>query len=375
MKNYKVFAINPGSTSTKIALFEEDTCLFSQNVSHDAKELEKYENLSQQLPYRKDMIRKLLNESGIDLSDVDVFVGRGGGLFPMEGGTYAVTDLVLEHAKNCANGVTHPATLGPQLANEFAKEYGSEAMLVNPPDVDELQDLARMTGIKGVYRVIHLHALNLKETAIRHSNNVLHKKYRECNYIVCHIGGGISVSAHRNGKMIDGYDIVGGEGPMAPTRCGGISVANVLAYMEKSNISAKEMKSLLTRRGGFVSHLGISDAIELTDRATKGDKYAKMLWNAMIYQIEKGIGAMSAVLYGKVDGILLGGGMVHNDNLVEQITESCSFIAQVTAYPGEFEMEAMAAGAIRVLNGEEELKEYTGEPVWNGFEWYQTTIV
>lgn len=242
-------------------------------------------------------------------------------------------------------------------------------MVVNPPDVDELQDLARMTGIKGVYRVIHLHALNLKETAIRHSNTVLHKKYEECNFIVCHIGGGISISAHRAGKMIDGYDIVGGEGPMAPTRCGDISVANVLAYIAKNDISVKEMKSLLTRRGGFVSHLGISDAIELTKRAKNGDKYADMLWNTMIYQIEKGIGAMAAVLHGKADGVLLGGGMVHSDDLVKQITESCSFIAPVTAYPGEFEMEAMAAGAIRVLSGEEELKEYTGQLVWNGFAW------
>ena len=369
MKNYKVFAINPGSTSTKIALFEGDTCLFSKNVSHDARELEKYENLSKQLPYRKDMIRKLLDEAGFGLSDVDVFVGRGGGLIAMDGGTYAVTDLVLEHAKKCANGVVHPATLGPQLANEFAEEFGAKAMVVNPPDVDELQDLARLTGIKGVHRVIHLHALNLKETAIRHSNNVLHKKYEECNYIVCHIGGGISISAHRAGKMIDGYDIVGGEGPMAPTRCGSISVANVLDYMMKNNISTGEMKSQLTRKGGFVSHLGISDAIELTDRASRGDKYAKMLWDTMIYQIEKGIGAMAAVLHGKVDGILLGGGMVHSEDLVKQITESCSFIAQVTAYPGEFEMEAMAAGAMRVLNGEERLKEYTGQLVWDGFGW------
>lgn len=369
MKKYKVFAINPGSTSTKIALFEGDACLFSKNVSHDAKELEKYEKLSEQLPYRKKMIRKLLEEAGFGLSDVDVFVGRGGGLLAMEGGVYAVTDMVLDHAKNCANGVSHPATLGPQLASEFAEEYGAEAMVVNPPDVDELQDLARMTGIKGVYRVIHLHALNLKETAIRHSDKVLHKRYEECNYIVCHIGGGISISAHRAGKMVDGYDIVGGEGPMAPTRCGGISVANVLSYMEKNQLSPGEMKGLLTRKGGFVSHLGISDAIELTGRAAKGDKYAEMLWNTMIYQIEKGIGAMAAVLHGKVDGILLGGGMVHSGDLVAQIRESCSFIAPVTAYPGEFEMEAMAAGAIRVLNGEEKLKEYTGKRVWEGFGW------
>lgn len=369
MPSYKIFAINPGSTSTKIALFVDENCVYSKNVSHDAAELAKYENLSDQLPYRRDMILSLLDEAGISLEDVDVFVGRGGGLLAMEGGTYGVTDILLDHAKNCANGVIHPASLGPQLAHEFAEKYHAKAMVVNPPDVDELQDLARMTGIKGVNRVIHLHALNLKETAIRHSKNVMGKKYEECNYIVCHIGGGISVSAHRHGKMVDGYDIVGGEGPMAPTRCGSVSVADLLAYMKKNNLEIADVKKLCTRTGGFVSHVGISDALELTNRAKNGDKYAEMLWNTMIYQIEKCIGSMAAVLHGKVDGILLGGGMVHNKDLVQQITDTCSFIAPVTAYPGEFEMEAMASGAVRVLDGEEELKVYSGKQAWTGFSW------
>ena len=369
MKQYKVFAINPGSTSTKIALFEGEECLYTKNVSHDAKELEKYATMADQLPYRRNMILELLSEAGISLEDVDVFVGRGGGLLSMEGGTYGVTELVLNHAVTCANGVVHPATLGPQLANEFANTYGAKAMVVNPPDVDELQELARMTGIKGVYRSSHMHALNLKETAIRHSKDVLNKKYEEANYVVCHIGGGISVSAHRQGKMVDGCDIVGGEGPMAPTRCGDIPVTGMLSYMKKNNYGPADVKGLLTRSGGFVSHLGISDALELTNRAKDGDEYAAMLWNTMIYQITKYIGSMAAVLHGKVDGILLGGGMVHNKDLVAQITEACSFIAPVYAYPGEFEMEAMAAGAIRVLNGEEELKVYTGEPSFKGFAW------
>ena len=369
MKQYKVLAVNPGSTSTKIALFQGEKCVFTKNVSHDAAELSKYQTIPDQLPYRRDMILELLKEAGISLEEVDVFVGRGGGLLAMEGGTYGVSELMLKHARTCANGVIHPAALGSQLANEFAVKYGKQAMVVNPPDVDELQDLARMTGIQGVNRIIHLHALNLKETAIRHSKNVLKKAYENCNYVVCHIGGGISVSAHRQGRMVDGYDIVGGEGPMAPTRCGSVSAADLLEYMGKNHLDAAEMKKLCTRTGGFVSHVGISDAVELTQRAKKGDKYAEMLWNSMIYQIEKCIGAMAAVLHGKVDGILLGGGMVHSDDLVRQITESCSFLAPVTAYPGEFEMEAMAAGAVRVLNGEERLKGYTGKPVWSGFSW------
>lgn len=369
MKTYKVLTINPGSTSTKIALFENETCLYSKNVAHDASELAKYNKISDQLPYRRNMILDLLEEADISLEDVDVFVGRGGGLLACQGGTYLVSDLMYEHARNMQNGVIHPASLGPQLAKDFADQYGKQAMVVNPPDVDELQDLARMTGIKGVNRIIHLHSLNLKETAIRHSKNVLHKKYEETNLIVCHIGGGISVSAHREGKMIDGFDIVMGEGPMAPTRCGSIAVADVLNYMKQNQYTVDDIKPLLTKSGGFVSHLGISDAKELTKRASEGDSYAKMVWNTMIYQIEKCIGSMAAVLHGKVDGILLGGEMVYSEDLVQQIRQTCSFIAPVFAYPGEFEMEAMAAGAIRVLNGEEKLKEYTGKLCWNGFEW------
>lgn len=364
MRKYRIFTINPGSTSTKIALFQNDVELFSKNVSHDAKELEQFSSLSEQLYYRRDMIRQLLNENNISLFKIDAVVGRGGGLLSMEGGTYKIDTLVLEHSSKGANGVSHPAMLGPQLAHEFAKENQVPAFVVNPPDVDELQNLARMTGIKGVYRVIHMHALNLKETAIRHAQSI-GKKYENCNFVVCHIGGGISISAHRGGRMIDGYDITGGEGPMAPTRCGSIAAADLINYCEEKGI--EEVKKLCTKSGGFVSHLGISDALELTRRAENGDKYAGMLWNTMIYQIEKGIGAMAAVLHGEVDGILLGGGMVHNNDLVAQITGTCSWIAKVTAYPGEFEMEAMAAGAIRVLEGKETAKKYLGVCSFQGF--------
>ncbi len=364
MSDYKVFTVNPGSTSTKIALFQGEKTLFSANVSHDAKVLSKYKTLSEQLEYRKSTIEQLLEENQVDLEGMDACVGRGGGLLAMEGGTYAIDDLVLDHSINAKNGVIHPAGLGPGIAYEFAQKYQAKAFTVNPPDVDELQDLARMTGIKGVYRGVHLHALNLKETAIRHAES-MGKRYEECNFIVCHIGGGISISAHRAGRMVDGFDIVGGEGPMAPTRCGSVAVADLLKYAEDKDI--KTVKQLCTRSGGFVSHLGISDAIELTERAANGDQYAEMLWNTMIYQIEKCIGSMAAVLHGKVDGILLGGGMVHSKNLVNQITETCEWIAPVSAYPGEFEMEAMAAGAVRVLDGKEKVKKYTGECCFRGF--------
>lgn len=370
-KKYRILTINPGSTSTKVAVFENESCLFQKNIAHDAAELAKYDTIAEQLPYRRKVILELLKAEGVDLASMDAFVGRGGGLLAMEGGTYQVTELMLEHARKCVNGVEHPSCMGPQLAAEFGTAYGKPAMVVNPPDVDELQDLARMTGIKGVYRMVHLHALNLKETAIRHSKQVLHKKYEDCNYVVCHIGGGISVSAHKKGRMIDGNDIVGGEGPMAPTRCGSVSVMNVLDYMEKNRVSITEMRKLCIKSGGFVEHQGISDALELTRRAAQGESYAVMVWNTMIYQIEKEIGAMSAVLGGDVDSILLGGGMVYSEDLVKQITDTCSYIAPVTAYPGEFEMEAMAAGAIRVLEGDEKIKTYTGKRIWDGFPWDQ----
>lgn len=365
MSEYKIFTVNPGSTSTKIGLFEGEKCLFSENVAHDANVLKEYATISDQLPYRRDTINELLEKNGIDLSDVDAFVGRGGSLLAVEGGVYAINQILFEHARDAANGVQHPAQLGSQIAKELADKYGKPAFVVNPPDTDELCDLARMTGIKGVYRSVHLHALNLKETAIRHANS--HgKKYEDCNFVVCHIGGGISVSAHLKGKMIDGFDIVGGEGPMAPTRCGAVPVAELLRYAKDKDL--KEVKSLCTRTGGFVSHLGTSDAKEVTALAASGNKTAERVWNAMIYQIIKCIGSMATALKGEVDGILLGGGMVHSEDLVKQITEACEWIAPVYAYPGEFELEAMAAGAIRVLKGEEEAKIYTGVARWNGFE-------
>lgn len=365
MANYRILTINPGSTSTKIALFEGENKVFSVNVTHEAETLKNYPTLADQLDFRREAILAELKKADVDYTRLDACVGRGGNLLAMPGGTYEVDDLVLDHSIHSANGVGHPAGLGPSLAHEFAELAGAKAFTVNPPDVDELQDLARMTGIKGVYRVIHLHALNLKETAIRHAASI-GKAYEDCNFIVCHIGGGVSVSAHRKGQMVDGYDNVGGEGPMAPTRCGAVSMVEVLNYLKDKDIS--EVRPLLTKTGGFVSHLGISDAVELTKRAEEGDKHAEMLWNTMIYQIEKAIGSMAAVLHGEVDGILLGGGMVHSKDLVNQITEACSFIAPVTAYPGEFEMEAMAAGAARVLDGVETAKKYTGICRFTGFD-------
>ncbi|MFV0363884.1 MAG: butyrate kinase [Suipraeoptans sp.] len=365
MKKYKVFTINPGSTSTKIALFDGEEKIYSKNVSHDAKQLDTYATISEQFPYRRDMIFGLLAEDKVDMTNIDAVVGRGGGLLSMEGGTYAIDELILKHASEGANGVQHPAMLGPRLAYDFAKSYKVPSFVVNPPDVDELQDVARITGIKGVYRNVHLHALNLKETGIKYAAEN-GKNYEECYLIICHIGGGISISAHSKGKMIDGFDIVGGEGPMAPTRCGSVSVSDLLKYANGKDVS--EVKKLCTRSGGFVSHLNTSDAIKVVEQADSGDKYSQLIWDAMIYQIEKCIGSMAVVLGGKAEAILLSGGMARDKDLVEKITDTCDWIAPIKVYPGEFEMEAMASGAVRVLDDQEDAKVYTGESKFQGFE-------
>ncbi len=366
---YKILAINPGSTSTKVGYFEDDACVFAETVSHDAAKLALYDDLPQQMPYRRDTILEMLSLYALDLTQVDAFVGRGGGLLPLEGGVYSVNSIMLSHAMTGANGVQHPANLGSQLAHEFSLFANPSdprpAFVVNPPDTDELCEEARMTGIPGVYRHVHLHALNLKETAIRHAHSQ-GKHYEECNFVVCHIGGGISISAHKRGRMIDGNDIVGGEGPITPTRCGAVPVVEVLDYLEAGH-SISEVRKMCIKSGGFSSMIGTSDSLEVTKLAAEGDADAQRAWDTMLYQICRYIGAMAAVLDGDVDGILLSGGMVHSEELVERIKKSCSWIAPVSAYPGEFELEAMAAGALRVLKGEESAKEYTGVPVWQGF--------
>ncbi len=357
IQTYKILTINPGSTSTKIALFENEEKVFGYTVEYDMEELEKYPTISSQLPYRLKNIDEVLKENNISLDGLAACVGRGGSVLPLEGGTYEVNDLLLEHATVAINGVHHPAQLGTQLARIFGERYGCPVYTVNPPEVDEFEPVARVTGIKGIRRESHLHALNLKETAIRHSreNN---RKYEDSNYIVCHIGGGISISAHKKGRMVDGNDIAKGLGPIAPTRCGTIPTGYLMDYIFESGKNQKELKALCTKNGGVADLLGTSDMKKVYEKVLEGAEEETLVWDAMIYSICKEIGAMSCVLSGKVDGILLSGGLVYNEDLVAKIKARCSHLGEVFAYPGEFEMEAMANGALRVLRGEEVAKEY-----------------
>lgn len=364
MKKYKIFVINPGSTSTKLALFENEKNLFETNVNHYSDELLKYRTINEQLPMRMNDITNFLKKHAIDLDGLDAVVGRGGGSYSMTGGVYVIDQRLIDDTKEAKGGLHHPSNLGVQMADLIRKKYGGQMFTVNPPVVDELSDLARTTGLEGVYRKAKMHVLNMKEMAIRHAAS-LGKKYEECNFVVCHIDGGISVTAHEHGRIVDANDAAGGGGPMTPNRTGGLSVTDTIDYCRGRDLD--DVYRTCVEAGGFISLLGTSDADEVHRRVDKGEKKATRVWNAMIYQIAKYIGAMAVVLKGNVDGIILGGRLLRFQDLVDKIRDSCEWIAPVTAYEGEFEQEALAYGALRVLRGEEEAKHYTGAPVWNGF--------
>ena len=365
MKKFKIFVINPGSTSTKLALFEDETCLFKTNVFHDSSVLLKFPKINDQLLYRLMVIMKFIDDNNIDLTGLDAIVGRGGSCYSVKSGTYVVDDRLIKDTREAKGGLYHTSMLGVQLAQEIQKIYGGKMFMVDPPIVDEYCDLARITGLKGVYRKAVSHALNLKAAA-KHHAEVIGRPYEDCNFIVCHIDGGISVTAHRKGEMIDGNDAGGGQGPFTPTRMGSMAVTDVIHYLQDK--SHDEILNLCTEAGGFSSHFGTSDSDKIHARVEKGDPHAVRVWNAMIYQIIKYIGAMSTALAGQVDAIILTGGLLRFDDIEQKIKESCEWIAPVTSYPGEFEQEALAYGALRVLRGQQKAKIYPGKPVWNGFE-------
>ena len=365
MKTYRIFVINPGSTSTKLSMFENDRCLFTENAFHDSSVLMAFPTINDQLGYRMEVIHAFLEEKGIDLTGVDAIIGRGGGCYPVCGGVYRVDDLLVRDTREAKGGIYHSSMLGVQMVMALHAKYGGVMLTMDPPVVDELCDLARVTGVRGVYRRAAVHALNLKAAARVHARSI-GRRYEDCNFIVCHIDGGISVTAHRRGRMIDGNNASGGEGPFTPTRMGSMALTDVITVL--GSCTHEELRSLCAFSGGLTSHFGTSNADTVHAMVDAGDSRAARVWQAMIYQICKEIGAMAAVLEGDVDAIILTGGLLRFADVVEGIERRCGFIAPVAAYPGEFEQEAMAEGALRVLTGEEEALAYPGRPVWNGFE-------
>ncbi len=364
-KKKLILAINPGSTSTKVSLFEDEALLCEKNLFHDAPVLLRFGHVNDQLPFRFGVILDMLKEENVDPADIDAFVGRGGSACTQPGGITRIDRKMFDDTVAAVGGSEHPAKLGVMIAWEFSQKYGKPAFSLNPTNVDEYGDYARLTGIKGIYRVSHSHVLNQKAVAEYHAAST-GKRYEDCNYIVAHIDGGITVSAHDHGRMVDGNMGADGEGAFTPTRIGSIPVLQLLDYMQTH--TADEVRLKCSRAGGFVEYFGTANSDDIHARAVAGDPKASLVWNTMIYQICKMIGEMSAVLCGKVDAILLTGGLMRFDDIREGIEKRCGFIAPVFVYPGEMEQEALALPALKVLRGELEPLAYTGRNVWEGFD-------
>ena len=364
-KQFRLLVINPGSTSTKISLFINEKELFERSQFHDAPLLLQFPHVNDQVPFRYRVILEMLEKEGVSPSDIDVFVGRGGSACTQPGGVTIIDQKLYDDTEAAVGGSEHAAKLGVMLAWRFAQDYHRPAYTLNPTNVDEYCDYARLTGIRGLYRTPHSHVLNPKAVAEAHAES-LGKRYEDCNFIVAHIDGGVTVSAHDHGRMIDGTMGADGDGPFAPTRIGSVPVLELLDYLETHPLD--DVRRMCSRSGGFVSLFGTSNSDTVHALVDRGDKKAVLVWNTMLYQICKSIGAMSAVLSGKVDAILLTGGLMRFDDITPFIRERCGWIAPIHVYPGEMEQEAMAFPVLKVLRGQAKAMTYSGRNVWQGFE-------
>lgn len=348
--------INPGSTSTKIGVFQDEKELFQETLRHSSDEIAKYETIFDQMDFRKDIILNILKEKNFDLNSLSAVVGRGGMLKPMASGTYKVNDKMLEDLKIGVQG-QHASNLGGMLANKIAEELNIPSFIVDPVVVDELDNVARVSGVPELPRISKFHALNQKAVAKRYAKENK-AKYEDLNLIVVHMGGGVSVGAHKDGKVIDVNNALDGEGPFSPERAGTVPAGQLIRMCYSGEFTEKEIYTKIVGKGGYVAYLNTNDARDVLKLMEAGDKNAELYFNAFIYQVSKSIGEMSAVLKGKVDRIILTGGIAYSEKVEEEIKKRIGWISEITVYPGEDELLALAQGALRVLNGEEEVKEY-----------------
>lgn len=358
-KKFKILTINPGSTSTKIAVFDNEELLFEKTLRHTSEEIGKYDKISDQFEFRKQVIEDAVEEGGIKLSDLDAVVGRGGLLKPITGGTYSVDEEMVEDLKVGVLG-EHASNLGGLIAKEIGDSVGIPSYIVDPVVVDELNDVARISGIPEITRKSIFHALNQKATARRAAKD-LNKKYEDCNFIVAHMGGGISVGAHLKGSVIDVANALDGEGPFSPERSGGLPVGDLIKMCFGGEYSHDDIKKKIKGNGGLVAYLNTNDGREVEARIEAGDEKAKLVYEAMAYQVAKEIGACATVLNGEVDAILLTGGISYSEMFTKMIIDKVKFVAEVKVYPGEDEMIALAQGGLRVLSNEEDPKVYGKE--------------
>lgn len=349
--------INPGSTSTKIAVYENENSIFETTLRHSNEELGKYSKVSEQFEFRKNLILNALAENNIALDSLDAAVGRGGLLKPIEGGTYAVNDKLVEDLKTNTIG-EHASNLGGLIAHSIGEEAGIPSFIVDPVVVDEMIDVARISGHPNFERVCIWHALNQKAVARRAAQEKFNKKYEDMNFVVAHLGGGISVGAHKKGKVIDVNNALNGEGPFSPERSGSLPAEQLVKTCFSGNYTQAEISKMIVGKGGLSAYLETNNAKEVSDRSKAGDEKAKLIYSAMAYQVAKAIGEYAVVLDGEVDAILITGGIAYDKDFVSMIENKVKFIAEVIAYPGEDELLALAQGGLRVLKGEESAKEY-----------------
>lgn len=362
-QEYRILVINPGSTSTKIGVFDNEIPVFEKTIRHDTDKINSFQTIFDQYEFRKTTILETLDYEEINISKLNAVCGRGGLLRPIEGGTYAVNEAMLEDLKIGYAG-QHASNLGGILAHEIASGLNIPALIVDPVVVDELDSVARISGFSLIERKSIFHALNQKAVARRVAKQ-LQRKYEELNLIVTHMGGGITVGAHKHGKVVDVNNGLHGDGPFSPERAGTVPAGELVSLCYSGDYYREEMMKKLVGQGGLVAYLGTNDALKVEKMISNGDEKAKLIYSAMAYQVAKEIGAASTVLSGKVDAIILTGGLAFGKSFVEEIINRINWIADCIVQPGENELQALTEGALRVLRGEEKAKDYPGKQIFN----------
>lgn len=357
MEAKRILAINPGSTSTKVAVFDNLKNIFLKNIKHPSEEIAKFSRIADQFQFRKEIILKELADADIAVDTISAIVGRGGLVKPIESGVYEVNPALEADLKVGVLG-EHASNLGGLIAKDIASGLNNvKAFIANPVVVDEMHDVARLSGHPEFERISIFHALNQKAIARTYAKS-LDRKYEELNLIVAHMGGGITVGAHHKGRVIDVNNGLDGEGPFSPERAGTLPAGALAKLCFSGKYTYDEVKKMITGKGGMVAYMGTNDAYEVEQKMEAGDEKAKMITEGMAYQVGKSIGEMSAVLKGDVDGILITGGIAHSKFVVNYIKDMVGFIAPVVVYPGEDEMKALAMNGLMVLNGEVTCKVY-----------------
>ncbi len=354
----KILVINPGSSSTKIAVFHNLTSKYLKNIKHSLKEISKFKSIAEQFEFRKNLILSLLKQENIPINDFDAIIGRGGFIKPVKSGIIQ-TDENMIKTLNRGNLGEHASNLGGMLAHNIAKLGNKKikSFILDPVVVDEMENLARYSGIPEISRLSIFHALNQKAVIRRYAKE-RGKNINELNIIVAHIGGGTSLGAHKKGQAIDVNNGLDGEGPFSTDRSGGVPIGQLRQLCFSGKYTHEEIKLKIKGKGGLIAYLGTTDGLEIEKKINNGDKKAKEVYEAMAYQVSKEIGALSTVLKGKVDAIILTGGFAYSDLFISWIKERIGFISEIIVYPGEDEMKALAEGAYYALNGEMDINKY-----------------